>query len=72
MEHEILKVKNLTKKYTSGLIRTKETIGVQKVSFKLHFGEILSLVGESGSGKTTVANLILRFIQPTEGEIFYA
>ncbi|MFX0074497.1 MAG: ABC transporter ATP-binding protein [Candidatus Hermodarchaeota archaeon] len=71
MEQELLKVKSLTKIYTSGLIRTKETIGAQNVSFKLYPGEILSLVGESGSGKSTVANLILRFIKPTEGEIFY-
>ncbi len=71
MMKEILKIQNLTKKYTSGLIRTKETIGVKNASFKLYSGEILSLVGESGSGKTTIANLILRFIQPTEGEIFY-
>ena len=71
MKKEILKIQNLTKKYTSGLIRTKETIGVQNASFKVYSGEILSLVGESGSGKTTIANLILRFIQPTEGEIFY-
>ena len=71
MKKEILKIQNLTKKYTSGLIRTKETVGVINASFKLYSGEILSLVGESGSGKTTIANLILRFIQPTEGEIFY-
>jgi peptide/nickel transport system ATP-binding protein len=71
MKQKILKVENLTKKYTSGLIRTKETIGVRNVSFKLYPGEILSLVGESGSGKSTIANLILRFIQPTEGIIFY-
>jgi len=71
MKKEILIVKNLTKKYTSGLIRTKETIGVQNISFKIYPGEILSIVGESGSGKSTIANLILRFIQPTEGEIFY-
>ncbi len=71
MKKEILKIQNLTKKYTSGLIRTKETIAVKNASFKLYSGEILSLVGESGSGKTTIANLILRFIRPTEGEIFY-
>ncbi|MFX1364490.1 MAG: ABC transporter ATP-binding protein [Promethearchaeota archaeon] len=68
---EILKIQNLTKKYTSGLIRTKETIAVKDASFKLYSGEIISLVGESGSGKTTIANLILRFIQPTEGKIFF-
>ncbi len=71
MKKEILKIQNLTKKYTSGLIRTKETIAVKDTSFNLYYGEIISLVGESGSGKTTIANLILRFIQPTEGEIFY-
>ncbi|MBY9003596.1 MAG: ABC transporter ATP-binding protein [Candidatus Lokiarchaeota archaeon] len=71
MKNELLKIQNLTKKYISGLIRTKETIGVNNASFKLYSGEILSLVGESGSGKSTVANLILRFIQPTEGKIFY-
>ncbi len=71
MENEILKIQDLTKIYTSGLIRTKETIAVKDASFNLYDGEIISLVGESGSGKTTVANLILRFIHPTEGEIFY-
>jgi len=71
VKNELLKIQNLTKKYISGLIRTKETIAVKKASFKLFSGEILSLVGESGSGKSTVANLILRFIKPSEGEIFY-
>jgi peptide/nickel transport system ATP-binding protein/oligopeptide transport system ATP-binding protein len=32
-------------------------------------GETLGLVGESGSGKSTVGNLILRLLEPTEGRI---
>jgi len=71
MENETLKIQNLTKIYKSGLLRSKEIIGVNNASFTLYSGEILSLVGESGSGKSTIANLILRFIQPTEGKIFY-
>ncbi|MFX1573174.1 MAG: ABC transporter ATP-binding protein [Promethearchaeota archaeon] len=71
MKNETLNIRNLTKVYTSGLLKSKETIGVKNISFKLYPGEILSLVGESGSGKSTIANLILRFIQPTEGDIYY-
>ena len=39
------------------------------VSFCLYPGEILGIVGESGSGKSTVAKLITRLVDPTEGEI---
>jgi peptide/nickel transport system ATP-binding protein len=44
---------------------------VDDVSFSIYEGETLGLVGESGSGKSTVAKMILRAIQPTEGEILF-
>ena len=71
ISQNILKVENLSKKYVSGIIRTIMTIGVLNVSFELKEGHVVSLVGESGSGKSTVANIILRFIEPTEGNIFF-
>ncbi|MBR5250941.1 MAG: ATP-binding cassette domain-containing protein, partial [Clostridia bacterium] len=37
--------------------------------FKVNSGEIVALVGPSGSGKTTVANLIPRFYEITEGSL---
>jgi ATP-binding cassette, subfamily C, bacterial CydD len=39
------------------------------VSFALAPGETVALVGPSGSGKTTVANLLLRFLDPQAGRI---
>lgn len=66
----LLKVENLTKIYTSGLIRTTSVIGAKNVSFNVRKGEIITLVGESGSGKSTTANMILRLLEPTSGHIF--
>ncbi|MDP9387181.1 MAG: ABC transporter ATP-binding protein/permease [Actinomycetota bacterium] len=38
-------------------------------SFTIEPGTKLALVGESGEGKTTLANLLLRFYEPSEGRI---
>ncbi|MGI9119270.1 MAG: ABC transporter ATP-binding protein [Acidimicrobiales bacterium] len=39
------------------------------VSFTIEPGTKLALVGESGEGKTTLANLLLRFYEPSQGTI---
>jgi ATP-binding cassette subfamily B protein len=39
------------------------------VSFKIKAGEKIAFVGENGAGKTTLIKLILRFYEPTSGEI---
>ena len=69
MDKEIIKIENLTKKYVSGLIVQKELYAAKNVTFDIKKGEILSLVGESGSGKSTIANIILRLLKPTSGEV---
>ncbi|MFW9848175.1 MAG: ABC transporter ATP-binding protein [Candidatus Thorarchaeota archaeon] len=68
-EDIVLQCENLTKSYTSGLVRTKTVMGAKKASFDIKRGEIVSLAGESGSGKSTIAKMILRLIEPTSGNI---
>ncbi|MFW6238050.1 MAG: ABC transporter ATP-binding protein [Halanaerobiales bacterium] len=67
----LLRVQNLTKIFTSGIINRKEVVGAKGVSFDMEPGRIISLIGESGSGKTTIGKMILKLLNPTAGKIFF-
>lgn len=47
------------------------TQALRNVSFSIEPGTSLALVGPSGSGKSTIADLMLRFYDPTEGQILF-
>ena len=47
-----------------------ETKVLEDVSFKVNPGETIALVGPTGAGKTTIVNLISRFYDIEEGNIF--
>lgn len=42
---------------------------LDNLSFKLKAGESMAIMGKTGSGKSTIALLLCRLIDPTEGEI---
>ena len=42
---------------------------VENVTLEIRAGEVVALVGPSGSGKSTMADLLLRFYDPTAGAI---
>ena len=70
---DLLAFKNVTKTYSRGLLSKTSTTALSNISLKVDDGKptIVTIAGESGSGKTTLAMLMLGFIAPTAGQIFY-
>ena len=63
----LLEAEHLTKTFTQ---RGKNPLkAVKDVSFTLKKGETLGIVGESGSGKSTIAKLLTRLTDITEGTL---
>jgi ATP-binding cassette, subfamily B, multidrug efflux pump len=60
-----IEVKNISFVYPDSGIKALEN-----VSFSIDTGESLAIIGTTGSGKSTIANLLLRMYDPTEGEIW--
>ncbi len=46
-----------------------DAVVLDRINFEIKRGELVALVGPSGAGKTTLANLVLRFYDVTEGAI---
>jgi oligopeptide/dipeptide ABC transporter ATP-binding protein len=71
----ILEAKNIKKYFPikGGIL--KKTVGhvkaVDDVSLNVLRGETLGIVGESGSGKSTLGRVLLRLMNPTEGQIIF-
>jgi branched-chain amino acid transport system ATP-binding protein len=64
MTRPFLAVEQATRRF-AGLV------AVDKVSFTLNPGEILSVIGPNGAGKTTLFNLITGQLRPSSGAIVF-
>jgi oligopeptide/dipeptide ABC transporter ATP-binding protein len=75
VNNALVKVKNLKKYFTveAGMFSKKKGYihAVEDVNFEIYKRETLGLVGESGCGKTTLGRLIIRLLEPTEGEVYF-
>lgn len=65
-ELESLEIKNVSFKYPHS-----EKYSLKNVNIKIEKGQTVALVGVNGAGKSTLVKMLLRFYDPTEGEILY-
>ena len=66
MSEIVLKAENLKKVFSAG---KRALVAVDGVSFALERGQCLGIVGESGSGKSTIARMMTRLTDVTDGTI---
>ncbi len=48
---------------------SSNSITLREVNFKIEPGQLAAFVGPTGAGKTTIASLVARFYDPTEGQV---
>lgn len=61
----MLKIENVTKKYSNGIT------GIENFSLSMADSEIVCIAGPNGSGKTTLINCVLDVIPMTSGSISF-
>ncbi|MBF0457549.1 MAG: ATP-binding cassette domain-containing protein [Nitrospirae bacterium] len=70
----LMEVRGLKKYFQmrSGLLSKPHQVrAVDGVDFTIDENKVFAIVGESGSGKSTVARLLLRLIEPQEGDVLF-
>jgi len=68
---KILQVQNLKKHFRVKTDKGRWLKAVDGLDFFIYERETLGLVGESGCGKSTTGRLVLKLIEPTDGQIIF-
>ena len=60
----MIEFRNVTKVYSTGIV------AVDNTSLEIEKGEFVFIVGSSGCGKSTLMKMLMKEVEPTEGQIF--
>ena len=64
MNQPLVQFNNITKQFGKKIV-------LEDVNLEIPEGEIFGIIGKSGSGKTTLLNVLIGFLKPERGNVFY-
>ncbi len=56
-------------RYENVILKYGDKMALNDINFEAKKGEFIAFVGDSGGGKTSLANMLVRFFDPTSGKI---
>lgn len=68
LEIDMIKMKEITKFYSSGFIKT---FVLRNINLNVEEGEFLTIMGPSGAGKSTLLHMLGMLDSPSNGEYFF-